>query len=216
MKKFAQILFDWPKPYIFGTDLCHLLDKSPNSRHSIVKRAVKDGLLIPLRRDLYLIMRRDLYLINRRHAPIDMFEVSLILYGPSYVSFESALSYHGWIPEAVRSMTCASSKKSKEFNTPLGFFTYEHIPIEAFALGICQHQKGDITLFIANPWKALADIIYARKRDWLTLDDLSEDLRIDPEHFINFDISLLTDLIANYPSNRVKRVLRTLQKGLSS
>jgi hypothetical protein len=208
MKKFAQILLDWPKPYIFGTDLCHLLDKSPDSRHSIVKRAVKDGLLIPL--------RRDLYSIHRQHSLIDTFEVSLILYGPSYISFESALNYHGWIPEAVRSMTCASPKRSKEFNTPLGFFTYEHIPITAFALGICQHQKGDITLFVANPWKALADIIYARKRDWLTLDDLSEDLRIDPEHFIDFDRSLLTDLIANYPSNRVKRVLHTLQKGLVS
>lgn len=208
MNKFAQILLDWPKPYIFGTDLCHLLDKSPDSRHSIVKRAVKDGLLLPL--------RRDLYLINRQHSPIDSFEVSSILYGPSYISFESALDYHGWIPEAVRSTTCASSKRSKEFKTALGFFTYEHVPITAFALGIGQHQKGDITLFIANPWKALADIIYVRKRVWLTLNDLSEDLRIDPEHFKDFDLSLLTDLITNYPSNRVKQTLHALQKGFLS
>ena len=206
MKEITRILLDWPKPYIFGTDLCHFLDKSPNSRHSIIKRAIQEGLLLPL--------RRDLYLISRQHSLVDTFEVSSILYGPSYLSFESALSYHGWIPEAVRTTTCATTKRSKEYETPIGFFSYDHIPITAFALGIEQYPKKDITLFIANPWKALADLIYAKKRVWPTLNDLSEDLRIDPEHFTNSNRPLLADLIANYPSHRVKKTLHILQKGL--
>lgn len=206
MKEITRILLDWPKPYIFGTDLCHFLDKSPNSRHSIIKRAIQDGLLLPL--------RRDLYLISRQQSLVDTFEVSSILYGPSYISFESALSYHGWIPEAVRTTTCATTKRSREFETAIGFFSYEHIPITAFAFGVEQHPKKDITLFIANPWKALADIVYARKRIWPTLNDLSEDLRIDAEYFTNSNRTLLVDLIANYPSNRVKKTLHTLQKGL--
>jgi hypothetical protein len=204
VKKLTQILLDWPRPYIFGTDLCHLLDKSPNSRHSIIKRAVQEKLLLPL--------RRDLYLINRQRKLVDAFEISLILYGPSYVSFESALSYHEWIPEAVRSTTCSSTKRSKAFETPLGLFSYAHIPIAVFAFGVEQHQKGDITLFIAHPWKALADTIYAKRRTWQTLEELSEDLRIDPEHLT--PSPLLTDLITHYPSNRVKQTLKLLQKGL--
>lgn len=206
MKEITRILLDWPKPYIFGADLCHFLDKSPNSRHSIIKRAIQEGLLLPL--------RRDLYLISRQHSLVDAFEVSSILYGPSYISFESALSYHGWIPEAVRTTTCATSKRSKEFETPIGYFSYDHIPITAFALGVEQHPKKNITLFIANPWKAIADIIYSRKRVWQSLNDLSEDLRIDAEHFSNSNKTLLADLIANYPNNRVKKALRILQKGL--
>ena len=206
MKEITKILLTWQKPYISGTDLCHFLDKSPNSRHSIIKRATREGLLLPLRRDLYLIIKPQ--------PVVDTFEVSSIIYGPSYLSFESALSFHGWIPEAVKTTTCATSRRSKEFETPIGFFSYVHIPITVFALGVGQYQKKNVTLFIADPWKALADIIYARKRTWPSLNDLSEDLRIDTEHFTLSNTALLADLIANYPSNRVKKNLHILQTGV--
>lgn len=206
MKEITKILLNWQRPYISGTDLFHFLDKSPNSRHSIIKRAIREGLLIPLRRDLYLIIKQQ--------PVVDTFELSSIIYGPSYLSFESALSFHGWIPEAVRTTTCATSRRSKGFETPIGFFSYVHIPITAFALGVGQHQQKDVTLFIADPWKALADIIYARTRSWQSLNDLSEDLRIDAEHFTLSNTALLADLIANYPSNRVKKTLHVLQAGL--
>ena len=35
------------------------------------------------------------------------------IYGPSYISFEFALSYYGLIPEMVRVVTCASFEKKK-------------------------------------------------------------------------------------------------------
>ena len=136
------------------------MDKSSDSRHAIIKRAIQKGYLIPI--------RRDLYLIKNSKTSLNSFEIATIIYGPSYVSFESALSYHGWIPEAVRTTTCATVKRAKEFETPIGIFSYEHIPIKAFSFGVEQHQQGILTLFIATPIKALADIIYARKRTWAT------------------------------------------------
>lgn len=205
-RQFYEILLNWPKQYIFGTDLCHILDKSADSRYAITKRAVQEGYLIPCRRDLYLIK-------NPRAPIVNSFEIAPILYGPSYVSFESALSYHGWIPEAVRTITCASVKRSKEFETPIGVFSYEHIPIKVFSYGVEQHQKNGQTLFIAAPVKALADIVYTRKRIWKTIDDLSEDLRIELESFQNADIQLISELIKNYPSARVKNALSILEKG---
>ena len=45
------------------------------------------------------------------------------------------------------------------------------------------------------------------------VDDLSEDLRIEPESFKNSDKKLLAELIENYPSLRVKNALYVLQKG---
>lgn len=207
-KKFLEVLWRWPKSYISGTDLHCILDKSSSSRHAIIKRAIQENYLIPIRRDLYLITSSMKPLINS-------FEVAAIIYGPSHISFESALSYHGWIPEAVRTTTSASAKRSKEFETPIGIFSYEHIPIEVFPLGVCQYQQSNgLTLFIAAPVKALADIIYARRRTWLSINDLSEDLRIDPESFKSSDKKLLTDLIKNYPSVRVKNTLYALQKDL--
>ena len=41
------------------------------------------------------------------------------IYGPSYISFEYALSYYGLIPEKVTTITCATldKKKKKIFTT---------------------------------------------------------------------------------------------------
>lgn len=204
---FLENLLNWSKPYISGIDLHYILDKSADSRQAIIKRAIGKGYLIPIRRDLYLIK-------NAKRALINTFEIATIIYGPSYVSFESALSYHGWIPEAVRTTTCASVKRAKEFETSIGIFSYEHIPIKAFSFGVEQHQKDALTLFIASPVKALADIVYARKRTWSSISDLSEDLRIEIDSFQNSDKKVLIELIENYPSPRVKKTLNVLLKGL--
>ncbi len=202
-----EILLNWPKPYISGVDLYYILDKTADSRHAIIKRAIREGYLVPIRRDLYLIK-------NAKRTLLNYFEIASIIYGPSYLSFESALSYHGWIPEAVRTITCASVKRAKEFETPVGIFSYEHIPIKAFSFGVEQHQQDALTLFIASPVKALADIVYARKRTWESMEDLSEDLRIEIESFQNSDKKLLGEIIENYPSPRVKKALNVLLKGL--
>jgi predicted transcriptional regulator of viral defense system len=206
-KNFLEILLNWPKPYVSGIDLHHILAKSADSRQGIIKRAIHKGYLVPIRRDLYLIK-------NSKRSLLNSFEIAPIIYGPSYVSFESALSYHGWIPEAVRTTTCASVKRAKEFETPIGIFSYEHIPVKAFSLGVEQHQLDALTLFIASPVKALADTIYARKRVWESIDDLYEDLRIEVESFQNSDKKMLSELIENYPAPRVKNALKILLNGL--
>jgi len=205
--KFLEILLNWPKPYISGIDLHHILANSANSRRAIVKRAVHKGYLVPIRRDLYLIK-------NRIGSLLDSFEIAPIIYGPSYISFESALSYHGWIPEAVRTTTLATVKRAKEFETPIGIFSYDRIPIKAFSFGVEQHTRKALTLFIASPVKALADTIYAKNRIWESIDDLREDLRIETDNFQNSDKEMLIALIENYPSHRVKKALNILLKGL--
>lgn len=202
-KKFLEILLNWPRPYITGVDLHFILNGSPDSRQSIIKRAIQQGYIASI--------KRDLFLIKNRRTHIDCFEIAPVVYGPSYVSFEAALSYHGWIPEAVRTTTCASVKRTKEFETPMGIFSYEHIPIKVFSFGVEQYQqKNGLTLFIASPLKALADFIYTRKRTWEKIGDLLEDLRIEPENLKKLNRELLTALIENYPSSRVKNMLQIL------
>lgn len=207
-KNFLEILLNWPKPYISGIDLHYILDKTPDSRQAIIKRAIGKGYLMSIRRDLYLIK-------NSKRTLLNSFEIATIIYGPSYVSFESALSYHGWIPEAVRTITCASVKRAKAFETPIGIFSYEHIPIKAFPFGVEQHPQDAVILFIASPVKAIADMIYARRRTWESIGALSEDLRIEIESFKSSDRKLIIELIKNYPSPRVKKTLSILLKGLS-
>lgn len=198
-QKFLEVLYTWPKVYMFGTDLAYLFTLSADARFSKIKRTVQEGVLIPLRRDLYLISRPDKRLPNT-------FELASLIYGPSYISLESALSFHGWIPESVPSTTSVSTKRGKSFETTLGIFSYQHIPFSAFPLGVKEYSG----FFLADPWKALADYMYVKKKSWPTLQALSEDLRIDTEVIKQSDKELLSILAQEYPSPRVRKTLNIL------
>lgn len=203
-----DILIHWPRPYISGTDLRTILNKSPHSRYGIIKRFIQESYLLPIKKDFYLIQN-----LNRKLA-LNLFEIAPLIYGPSCISFESALSHFGWIPEAVRTTTCACVKRKKEFETPVGVFSYERIPIEIFSVGITQQIYESTTLFIASPIKAIADMIYARKRTWSTIDHLCEDLRIEFENIETIDKELILELIKFYPCSRVKDTLSIILKGV--
>lgn len=107
------------------------------------------------------------------------------LYGPSYVSLESALSYHNLIPERVYSVRSVTMKRAKKYDTPLGVFDYRTVSPDYFSIGIQQQvTKNNTTFLIASPEKALCDMIVLSSS--LRLQSakavkiyLEEDLRID-------------------------------------
>ncbi len=213
-KKLVDILNKWPKIHISSGDLKPILDGSSNALHSLLKRTVKEGLLIRLKRDFYLISSKI------ENIKPETFEIAPLLYGPSYVSLESALSFHGWIPEAVLTTNSACSKRTKRFETSIGIFAYYNIPISIFHIGVSSCHKGlpqdkNANFFIADPWKALADFIYLRKRSWPNIIALSNDMRIDIDLMQHSDLNLLAKLAETYPSKRVKKALKILMKDLS-
>lgn len=67
------------------------------------------------------------------------------IYGPSYISFEFALSYYGLIPEAVYVVTCATvdKKKIKRYVRPFGTFVYRDVPPKVFPLALNILKEGD-------------------------------------------------------------------------
>ena len=114
----------------------------------------------------------------------EAFEIAAILYGPSYISLESALSFHGWIPESTPTINSVCSKRSKNFETFLGVFAYHNIPVSVFHIGVSSSRKNlmkddEASFLIADPWKAIADFIYLRKRSWPSVIMLANDLRIE-------------------------------------
>lgn len=84
------------------------------------------------------------------------------IYGPSYISFEYALSYYGLIPERVTTITCATfdKKKKKEYNTNFGVFTYRDISASAYPEEILLREENNYSYQIATPEKALCDKLY--------------------------------------------------------
>lgn len=142
-------------------------------------------------------------------APYSNEILANLIYGPSYVSLEYALSFYGLIPERVATVTSVTFKKSKTFATPVGQFSYEHINQEAYAAGIRLHIDGQQSFLIATAEKALLDVIALRG----VSDSLLEDLRIEPEEFARLDVSVLRSLGATYKSRTVKAFIKGLARG---
>jgi predicted transcriptional regulator of viral defense system len=198
----SVFLRDWPHTFIHDSDLAYFLGKSDDARYGIVKRALKQGSLIRLRKGLYLIADKA------RQVLPNEFELALQIYGPSVISLESALSFHGWIPEAVYTTTCVTPKRAQEFENKFGVFSYTRVPEQGFYRGVDRIAAGTSVAFIAAPWKALADFIYTRHKTWRNLQELEADLRIDHEAFLSGDKALLQELCEYYSSPRVRKILK--------
>jgi predicted transcriptional regulator of viral defense system len=84
------------------------------------------------------------------------------IYSPSYISFDSALSYYNLIPEGVFTITSATTRNTANYATPVGNFSYKHIKPPLF-FGYKLIQEKDFVVKIAEPEKALLDFFYIRK-----------------------------------------------------
>lgn len=139
------------------------------------------------------------------------------IYGPSYISFEYALSYYGLIPEAVYTVTCATfeKKKKKKYSTPFGIFTYRDVPSEAFPLGIRLCQEGEYWYRIASPEKALCDKLYAMSpvKNVKELEELLFDnLRIDESEIQKLDCATIMHFYEKYHITNIKKLCTLLRR----
>lgn len=198
---FEQLLYEWPKSIITDNDLAVSLSGTRDRHYALIKRALKDQRLIHLRKGLYFIGKPF-----KRSLP-NLSEIAQHIYGPSYISLESALSYHNWIPEAVYAITSVCAKRSNHFTTPFGIFNYAHIPSENFYVGVERIESETGAFLMATPLKALADYVYVYKKLWDNLKDVYLDLRVETENLESIDLLELELLIKNYPSKRVKKFL---------
>jgi predicted transcriptional regulator of viral defense system len=103
-----------------------------------------------------------LYILSDFKNEIDSMKVASKIYFPSYVSLETVLGYYGIIPEAVFTTTSVTTRKTKEFKTPLGNFSYQKIKKEAFG-GFETRKQGKVTFNLALPEKALVDFFYLNR-----------------------------------------------------
>lgn len=88
-----------------------------------------------------------------------LFEIANRLYGPSYVSVESALSYYQIIPESVYGITSISTRRTYSFSTPLGEFQYRTLK-PAFFFGYQIVKYNEKAFKIADIEKAVLDFFY--------------------------------------------------------
>lgn len=131
------------------------------------------------------------------------------IYGPSYISFEYALSFYGLIPERVTTVTSATfdKKKKKLYNTDFGVFTYRDVPKLVYPEEIILKEENDYSYQIATPEKALCDKLYTLfpLYNYSNLENmLFNDLRIDDEEFKKLDFNKIEKLSGLYHSTNVE------------
>ena len=118
------------------------------------------------------------------------------LYGPSYVSLQTALRYYGLIPEYVYMTLSMTTKHSRSFDTPAGSFDFRNCSKGYFPIGVRTEAEDGVNYLIATPEKALCDLINCTKGLELRfMKDtdlyLEEDIRFYMEALPSFDISIL-------------------------
>jgi hypothetical protein len=155
------------------------------------------------RKRLVIRIKRNLYVISKKvhNQEISRELVANHLYGPSYVSLESALAHYGLIPERVYVMRSVCMKMRKRYDTPLGQFEYEKVPAQYFQVGVNQEiiEKSHCFL-IASPEKALCDLILCTPN--LRLQSvkamsryLEDDLRFEMPALASFNTGIVKECL---------------------
>lgn len=190
----------------YGTLLSCL--KNYRSPRDKITRLIRSGKIIRVKKGIYVFGKE-----YRRH-PVCKESLANIIYGPSYVSLEYALSYYGIIPERVEWVTSMTSQKSKVVESPLGIFSYKKIALHKFNVGV-NHIAFDEkhSVFFASPEKALVDKITTACR----IDSVKElsyylydDLRIDEEDIIKLSHLNFQKIAALYHSHNIKFLMELI------
>ncbi|MEA3456033.1 MAG: hypothetical protein U9R26_05970, partial [Campylobacterota bacterium] len=179
-----------------------------------IKYMKKQGLLTSLKKGLYVY-----------HSPyvkklISKEIIANNLLGPSYISYEYALHYHGITPERVEEVTSATTKRTKSFSTHYGTFSYKHIDKTLYVLGVEIVSSKQGNFMMAGKEKALCDKIFAtkgikissQKAMWLFLE---EDLRVDKDELFDFNVDIVKKYAEISKSKKVEFLYKVL-KGMTT
>lgn len=138
----------------------------------------------------------------------DPFYYADIFYGPSYISFRSALSYYELIPERVVKITCATYNKGKKkiYCNEIGEYTYRDVPMDAFEKGVREIEHEGYSYHIAIPEKAILDLLYTlepvkNKKEMKEL--IIDNLRIDLDELNKMDKKIVNELCPYFHSTNV-------------
>ena len=188
--------------------LARVLKGSPQRRYGLVNRALKAGELHRLTRSRYLLANR------LRDYPGHPFALAQAFVKGSYVSFETALAYHGWIPEAVYTTACVTpARKTLVFDSEnFGRFTFHPLAVHSgrFLELVQRVQITQQSMLVADPLRALMDIVCLRKTKWQGLGWLIQGLRIDEEYLKSIMQSDIDTLVLVYKQKRVRSFLKSL------
>ena len=163
----------------------------------VITRLLRAGDLIRVKKGLYV------FGIEYAKRPYSLEILANLVYGPSYVSCEYALSFYGFIPESVFEVTSMTTERNKMFSTPVGRFSYKHLSLSRYQVGLTHIEVlPDRRVLMATPEKALADLLLLRDEKPDDVDELRSVLydsyRCDPNNMKKLRISYMNEIAKIY------------------
>lgn len=170
-----------------------------------IRRDIQTGKLTQVARGVY-----------ESNANTDGKYLAGIIYGPSYLSFDYALSHYSLIPESIyNTYTSATFNKgkAKRHENSFGLFIYRDIPNAVYNLGVNIVEENGYSYQIASAEKALCDKLYTlqpvkNKKELNML--LFSDLRIDKILFDKLNKDDIMQLAPLYKSTNLKLLMKTI------
>ncbi len=152
--KFSELLETVGGLPLFQGSLLLAGDRDPGDVRRQLSRWTASGKILQLRRNLYALA------IPWRRVQPHPFLIANELHPPSYVSLQSALDYHGMIPEAVPVTTSVTTARPIQMDTHFGRQIYRHVSPKVFfgydRVTLPRRQEA----LVADPAKALLDLVY--------------------------------------------------------
>lgn len=188
-----------------------MLTEYSSPRHKIASLE-KSGDLMRLKKGLYVVSPN----VSKKFLSTEL--IANHIYGPSYVSFESALRYYGLIPESVYGVKSATTKRSRIFENSIAKFSYTYCNEDYYSIGVRQEERDGFTVLIATPEKALCDLIAytpnLRPRFKVSmLQFLEDDLRLDMDEFYKMNPEIFKKCVAfSKKKNDILNLIKLLER----
>lgn len=160
-------------------------------------------------------LRKGLYVTTPLVSPItpEPFLIANHLYGPSYVSLDSALFYWGIIPERVYEISSVTTRPSKKFQPGNMTYSFTHLPAAYYPLGIQSLALTEKqTVMIAGPEKCLCDKVVTTSGVNLrskkqAMAFLVEDLRIEKDSLRELNVKEIVKWVPVCPKRNSIQIL---------
>ncbi|MBU0534985.1 hypothetical protein KKC62_02345 [Patescibacteria group bacterium] len=184
-----QELQKYKKDFYTIRDLQNIFNVPVKSLRVQLSRWCKRGVFIRLTKGIYTPYNTD----------IEVDKVANQIYYPSYLSFESALSYYGILSQIPYTLTFATQKKSKKLVLKDTQIEYTQLANRLFFGYILENG-----IYLATPEKALMDTIYLVSKGNRTLN-------ISELYLKNIDKEKFKEISLKFPKNTKDMATRIIE-----
>jgi predicted transcriptional regulator of viral defense system len=201
--KFADFLAIVGSEVLIESDLLMAGNVDPRYIRRQLSDWVRQCKLIQLRRGLYM------FAAPYRSSTPHPFLVANKLERGSYVSLQSALSYHGLVPEfGASTVTSVSLGRTVVHENPFGRFQYRHVKHVLHRGYRRETVAVNQEALVASPTKALVDLLYLT--DGADRPGYLEELRL--QGLDGIDLRQFEDLWGEGQRHKLRRLSRGLRR----